>query len=244
MVGNGIFITRRAPDPVWVAELARIAPKRAALSHLVVLWYAGRPEPVQSNITQRWFVNGQRWVVHEAIPRQYVELLVDRLFALEDTTYDVELSRRYVEEHGYLLSPFWTIQGNDIGHPYKYTQTEASLARANGLPDRAPMIGELTYAEATPRTWHAIMQRSLIFSPHRHKDLADRRQAEQEQMAQASRQALVALASTTEEEAKYAARNMSLDLDPALDDLDLTMADGPTIDAHYIQTGVVDANPE
>lgn len=176
-----MYTPTRDPDPSWIEELERMAPKQASVSHLTIHWHAGTPEsPVG------------RWVIFECIPHDAAKvfgLLEDMDVRLaEDEARARELNHRYTpdpllvwakqyhEQTNTLPTPFWVVQGYEGGHPFKYTPAEQVLAKAGFLPADIPAIGQLAYAEPDRRTYRAMAQRAemkrLVKDPYEARELA------------------------------------------------------------------------
>lgn len=155
-----LFHWHRPVPTAWAEEIARLSPKFDRLSHLVLFWEPGFPDdPVQ------------RWVLYDAVPVAYVPqwkrdafnaerlcecpVVPTRIEHCEKCAGLVSPGRKralqYLRETECLPFPFWVIQGEQGGHPYRYTQVEVNWAKLLGQPGEPPQLGSLPYADFDQR---------------------------------------------------------------------------------------------
>lgn len=149
----------------FVERLDDLWPPYGRTPWLVPVWSAGEPdEPVQ-----RWVIYVARPACtltedeQEEIRARSLEVLPPGVrsesplavlrameLAIEPVPY-AEASRGrlrtlgYWEAHRALLLPVWVVQGENGGHPYRWTEHEKRMLRLEKLPDDEPAPGSLPF---------------------------------------------------------------------------------------------------
>lgn len=146
-----IFRWSRDPDPAWVRELARIAPRRDQVSHLTIRW-----------VPMHDLRPAQRWVIFECVPAFAARHMLAHL--VPDGPLDPlrNWAWKYFGATGTIPTPFWIVQGSAAGHPWSYNPMERAWAKMGAIPATPPPIGSLAYREPNDWTWDAISQRSTL----------------------------------------------------------------------------------
>jgi len=164
-----MFVWKRDPLPIWVEELARIAPRSDRLPWLHLLWEPGETwAPVQ------------RFEIRELDPCLDfcdIDILADyaehpRSPSRGRWVQDAQGVRRWksyggpslrqwelFQEFRCLSRRVWVVQGPNGGHPFELSQAERMFKRALGLDDAdTPAPGSLPYAEPDRRTWRRVAE--------------------------------------------------------------------------------------
>lgn len=143
-----VFHWFKEPSGHWLTELQRMTPAASRLSHLTIRWEPGRPAlPVQ------------RWMLYEMIPFSELAPVYQEGFweSEHKDSFGWRWNYAALEATGCLGTPFWVIQGNKGGHPWKYTQSQQSWMRLANKPQDPPPPGSLPYAEWDRRVLLQVM---------------------------------------------------------------------------------------
>jgi len=197
-----------------------------------MVWFAGLPEVPQ-----------QRWMVCEATPVAYVPHLLELLLAQPIRNAEARTGWAYYQRTRCILSPFWVIQGSDIGHKYKYSIQESQARESLGFSGEAPAIGMRRYAEPSDRTWPVLAEQALT-RRYRLVALAKAHEQRETDYVLAQRRGVIALGNDVVDATRDAAPAI---MDGALSTRvdDRTLADGNASedDAYYLETGQVPLDP-
>lgn len=135
----------------WQLELDAHFPRGGDVSWLEIRWLPGeRWDPVQ------------RWGIYEASPGTTLpawkrEYLAD--FERSDLEQQFERGR-VVREYfatGVLLEPFWIIQGEKGGTPYRISEADRKMLELAGLSGEPPLPGDLPYAPFDNTVLQAVL---------------------------------------------------------------------------------------
>lgn len=155
------FTWDRTPPPAWQAELDRTFPRSDRLSWLLVGWYAA--DEVLDG--QRIKVDPvQRWVIWQMTPAAAVPPLIrDYLEGPppHPKHNPIPVCREQWDlfrSTGCYAQAYWIIQGERGGHKRRFTDVEAKVLNARGLPTHPPVPGSLPYAPFDRRVLDKLLE--------------------------------------------------------------------------------------
>ena len=171
-----MFIHERTPDPLWVEDLARLAPPSEKVNWLKLIWEPGESYgPVQrweirEMIARTEFVHPEmiealkgpspredgRWVYGETTMGEWTSYPERQWFS----NSIVSLTQWQIfRETGLYSHRFWIIQGDRGGHKWMLSAAEQNFAKSYGIENAdTPAPGDLPYADYDQRVFNKIAE--------------------------------------------------------------------------------------
>jgi hypothetical protein len=168
-VPDDVYRRSREPDPLWQADLERLAPRSDRINWLKIHWFAGEP-----------YAPVQRWEIREMIPR--LDMIPDgflealrgphpRTLGHYQPDDDIPAPGRWIsdsivsteqwdlfQQTNCFSQRCWIIQGDHGGHVWHLSDTEKDFLEQEGIEGDVPNPGDLPYADYDRRVFAKLAE--------------------------------------------------------------------------------------